>query len=192
MMILTARLLPKEEYWGYVLVRTQKGKTKEAIASMESIFTRFNPNFPFKYQFADEEFANIYSSENTVSSLANYFAILAIFISCLGLFGLAAFTAERRQKEIGIRKVNGATITQVLTLLNKDFVKWVGIAFLIALPISWYAMNQWLAGFAYKTALSWWVFALAALLGVVVAIVTVSYQSIKAAIVNPVKSLRTE
>jgi putative ABC transport system permease protein len=110
----------------------------------------------------------------------------------MGLFGLTSYTCIQRKKEIGIRKVNGATITQILSLLNKDFVKWVGLAFIIAVPISWYAMNKWLEGFAYKTTISWWIFALAGLIALVIALLTVSWQSFRAALTNPVESLRDE
>ncbi|WP_332368535.1 ABC transporter permease [Spirosoma telluris] len=127
-----------------------------------------------------------------VGTLATLFACMAIFIACLGLFGLAAFTAEQRTKEIGVRKVLGASVASIVTLLSKDFVKLVLIAIVISSPIAWYVMNQWLQGFAYKTDISWWVFALAGLLAVGIALLTVSVQSIKAALMNPMKSLRSE
>ncbi|GAB4031775.1 ABC transporter permease [Spirosoma gilvum] len=178
--------------WGTILVRTQAGKTKEALASMEKVCQQLNPNFPFTYQFSDQEFTKLYRSEQMVSQLANYFAILAIFISCLGLFGLATFTAEQRTKEIGVRKVLGASVGSVVTLLSKDFLKPVFIAILITTPIAWYVMSRWLADFAYKVDLSWWIFALAGGLATIIALLTVSFQSIKAALMNPVKSLRSE
>jgi ABC-type antimicrobial peptide transport system permease subunit len=127
-----------------------------------------------------------------VSKLANYFAFLAIFISCLGLFGLATFTAEQHTKEIGVRKVLGASVSHIVSQLSFSFLKPVAIALLIAFPIAWYAMNRWLQGFAYKIDIEWWMFALAGLLTIGIALLTVSYQSVKAALVNPVKSMRTE
>ncbi|UFH54232.1 ABC transporter permease [Spirosoma sp. KNUC1025] len=175
-----------------VLVRTQPGQTKQALASLEATWKQLNPKFPFTYQFADADYRNLYESESVVGSLANYFAFLAIFISCLGLFGLSAFTAEQRTKEIGVRKVLGASVPNIISLLSTDFLKLVLIAILIASPLAWYTMNQWLQGFAYKLPVTWWIFALAGVLAVAIALLTVSFQSIKAALMNPVKSLRSE
>lgn len=180
------------DYWGTVLVRTQAGQTKEAVTSLEASFKKFNPHFPLKYSFTDQEFANLYKAENTVSKLSSYFAFLAIFISCLGLFGLAAFMAEQRTKEIGVRKVLGATVADIVLLLSKDFLALVVIAILIASPIGWWAMNKWLQNFAYRIDIEWWIFALAGLLALGIALLTISFQSIKAALTNPVKSLRSE
>jgi putative ABC transport system permease protein len=174
------------------LIRTQPGQTKQALASVETLWKQLNPKFPFSYRFADEEYQKLYKSEAIVGMLANYFAFLAIFISCLGLFGLSAFTAEQRTKEIGVRKVLGASVGGIVGLLSKDFLKLVLIAILIASPLSWYAMNRWLQGFAYKLDIEWWIFALAGVLAVGIALLTVSFQSIKAALMNPVKSLKTE
>ena len=175
-----------------ILISTQPGQTKQALASLEALCKRLNPTFPFTYQFADAAYNNLYKSETVVGSLANYFAFLAIFISCLGLFGLAAFTAEQRTKEIGVRKVLGASVASVVALLSKDFLKLVLIAIVVATPVSYLAMQQWLQNFQYKVDIAWWVFVLASLLAVGVALLTVSYQSIKAALMNPVKSLRSE
>lgn len=175
-----------------ILVRTQPGQTKQALASLEALCKRLNPKFPFTYQFVDEEYQKLYKSETVVGSLANYFAALAIFISCLGLFGLATFTAEQRTKEIGVRKVLGASVASIVTLLSKDFLKLVLIAIVIASPLAWYAMHRWLQDFAYKIDIEGWVFALAGLLAVGIALLTVSFQSVKAALMNPVKSLRSE
>ncbi|WP_221622329.1 ABC transporter permease [Larkinella rosea] len=188
---LVIRLDEKKPY-GTILVRTEAGKTREALAGLEKISKELNPNFPFTYQFSDQEYAKLYKSEQVVSQLANSFAVLAIFISCLGLFGLAAFTAEQRTKEIGVRKALGASVASVVTLLSQDFLKLVLIAILIASPLSWYAMTRWLDGFAYKIDIGWWVFALAGFLAIAIALLTVSFQSIKAALVNPVKSLKSE
>ncbi len=174
------------------LIRTQPGQTKQAVASIEALWKQQNPKFPFSYHFADDEYQKLYQSESVVGSLANYFAFLAIFISCLGLFGLSAFTAEQRTKEIGVRKVLGASVTNIIGLLSTDFLKLVLIAIVIASPLAWYATNQWLQGFAYKIDLSWWVFILAGLLAIGIALLTVSFQSVKAALMNPVKSLKSE
>jgi ABC-type antimicrobial peptide transport system permease subunit len=178
--------------WGTILVRIKAGKTREAITSLQKICREVNPKFPFTYQFSDLEYAKLYQSEAVVSKLANIFAFLAIFISCLGLFGLATFTAEQRTKEIGVRKVLGASSTNIVRLLSANFLKPIMLAFLIAFPASWYAMNNWLQQYAYKIDMHWWMFALAGLLTICIALITVSFQSIKAAIANPVKSLRTE
>ncbi len=184
--------LGEEDSWGNILVRIEAGKTKQALTSLERLCKQLNPQFPFSYQFSDEEFQKLYKSEMVISKLSNYFAALAIFISCLGLLGLVIFTAEQRTKEIGIRKVLGASVTSVFALLSKDFLKLVIIAIVIATPLAWWAMNKWLQAFEYRIDISWWMFAIAGLLAVVIALVTVSFQAIKAAIANPIKSLRTE
>src|SRR5579871_99352 len=184
--------LRDHEGWGTALIKTEAGNTKQALSGLEQLCKELNPKFPFTYQFADEEFNKIYKSEQVIDKLSNYFAFLAIFISCLGLLGLAMFTAEQRTKEIGIRKVLGASISGLFGLLSKEFLQLVGIAFLIAAPLSWWAMTKWLQDYQYKTDISWWVFALAGLLTVIIALATISFQAIKAAIANPVKSLRTE
>lgn len=178
--------------WGTILVRTKAGNTREALASLEKICKSLNPKFPFTYQFSDQEYAKLYNNEQVVTKLANYFAFLAIFISCLGLFGLATFTAEQRVKEIGIRKVLGASVAMITRQLSAGFLKPVAIALLIAFPASWYAMNYWLQGYAYKVGIEWWIFAIAGLLTICIALLTVSYQSIRSALINPVMSLRTE
>ena len=180
------------EYFGVIIVRTKPGKTKEAIAGLEKVYKNINPNYPFTYQFVDEEYKNLYSSELIISKLSVLFSSLAILISCLGLLGLVKFSAEQRTKEIGIRKVLGASMGQIISLFSKDFLKLVCLAFLIAAPIAWYAMNRWLQDFAYKIDISWWIFVLAALTSLLVALVTLSYQAIKTTLANPVKSLRTE
>ena len=177
---------------GIAVIRTQTGRTKDALALLEANSKRYNPDNVFDYQLADDLFSQQYSRELMVGQLANVFAFLAIFISCLGLFGLAIFTAEQRTKEIGVRKVLGASVASIMGLLSKDFLKLVLIAILIASPIAWYAMHRWLQNFAYKIEIDWWVFALAGLLAVGIALLTVSFQSVKAALMNPVKSLRSE
>ncbi|MGZ3874827.1 MAG: ABC transporter permease [Mucilaginibacter sp.] len=177
---------------GYVLVRTMPGKTKEALAGLEKISKQLNPNFQFTYTFSDDEYTRLYNSEQIVSKLSDAFAFLAIFISCLGLLGLAMFTAEQRVKEIGIRKVLGASVSSLFALLSAEFLGLVVIAILIATPVAWYAMNYWLRSFAYHTPVQWWVFALSGGIIVLIALATVSFQAVKAALINPIKSLRSE
>ena len=150
------------------------------------------PGSPVEYNFLDDSFNELYKDDRQTSTLIFIFAITAIFISCLGLFGLAAFTAERRAKEIGIRKVLGATVTGIVKLLTKDFLKLVLIAIVIASPVAWHAMSKWLQDFAYRINISVWVFVIAGVLALLIALITVSFQAIKAAMANPVKSLRSE
>jgi putative ABC transport system permease protein len=178
--------------WGTILVRVKAGKTTEVIKGLQKLCKEVNPKFPFTYQFSDLEFAKLYQSEQVVSSLSGYFSALAIFISCLGLFGLVTFAASQRTKEIGIRKVLGASVSSISTMLSKDFLKLVGMAILIGAPIAWWAMSEWLEGFAYRLNISWWILAAAAVIALLIAFVTISFQAIKAAVANPVKSLRTE
>jgi ABC-type antimicrobial peptide transport system permease subunit len=166
--------------------------TGESLKKAEVIFKKYNTEYPFEYKFVDEEYAQKFEDEQRQGTLAALFAGLTIFISCLGLFGLATYMAENRIKEIGVRKVLGASVTGIATLLSKDFLKLVIVSFIIAAPISWWAMNAWLQDYNYRVTIEWWVFAMAAILSVVIAIITVSYQAIKAAIANPVRSLRTE
>ncbi len=180
------------EYFGVIIVRTLPGKTKEALASLARVYSDINPNYPFSYQFVDEEYKNLYSNELIISKLSVLFASLAILISCLGLLGLVMFSAEQRTKEIGIRKVLGASMGSIISMFSKDFLNLILIAFLIAAPVAWYSMNHWLQDFAYKIDISWWIFALAAGVAILITGITVSYQAVKAAIANPVNSLRTE
>jgi len=178
--------------YGQALIRMQAGKTKETLASLEKICKALNPKFPFTYKFSDEEYAKLYKSEQVVTRLANYFAFLAIFISCLGLLGLVMFTAEQRTKEFGIRKVLGASPVTLFNLLSKEFLLLVLIALIIASPLAWLAMNNWLQDYAYKIDMSWWMFVAAGITAIVIALITISFQAMKAAMANPVKSLRTE
>jgi putative ABC transport system permease protein len=180
------------EYFGVVIVKLEAGKTKEGLASIKAVCKEINPNYPSEFQFMDQEYDKLYRSEQVITKLTNTFAILGIAISCLGLLGLAMFAAEQRTKEIGIRKVLGATVTNIVNLLSKDFVVLVTISFIIAAPIAGYYMNQWLQGFAYKIELSWWIFATAGIVAMCIAIITISIQAIQSATVNPVKSLRSE
>ena len=182
----------ENQKWGTILIRTDKGQTKTALMGLQNLCKEINPNFPFTYQFSDEEYGKLYNSEQVVSKLSDYFAFLAIFISCLGLFGLATFTAEQRTREIGVRKVLGASVESIFSLLSATFLKPVGIAMIIAFPVAWFVMTKWLQDFAYKISIEWWIFAIAGLLTVGIALLTVTFQSIKSALMNPVKSLRTE
>ena len=147
---------------------------------------------PFSYRFLDDSFTEMYHDEQRIGKLALSFSILAILIACLGLFGLAAFTAEQRTKEIGIRKVLGASAASVINMLNKEFIKLVLISSVIAIPLAWWAMNKWLEDFAYRVEIGWWVFVVAGIIALLIAVLTVSSQAIKAAFANPVKSLRSE
>ena len=175
-----------------IIVRTQTGKTKEALASLKEVYKNINPSYPFTYQFADEEYRMLYRNDLIISKLSILFSALAILISCLGLLGLVMFSAEQRTKEIGIRKVLGASVGQIIVLFSKNFLELILIAFLIAAPLAWYLMKTWLQEFVYKIDISWWIFALAGILSVLIAFLTMSYQAIKAGMASPVKSLRTE
>ncbi len=177
---------------GNMAIKLSAGDFSNALKSIEGIWKKLAPGQPFNYRFMDESFNSVYESEQRLGKIFMVFSILSILIACLGLFGLAAFNAQKRTKEIGIRKVLGASVGQITYRLTTDFLKMVGIAILISLPIGWFAMNKWLEDFSYRIDIPWWVFAIAALLAIGIAILTVSYQSIKAAIVNPVKSLRTQ
>jgi putative ABC transport system permease protein len=164
----------------------------EDLKKAEQVFKAYNPQYPFEYHFADEEYEKKFEDSKQTGTLAALFAGLTVFISCLGLFGLAMFMAATRMREIGVRKVLGASVTSITALLSKDFLKLVVIAFLVAIPISWYAMSQWLSHFAYNIGVEWWIFALAGGLSILIALATVSFQAIRSAVANPVKSLRTE
>jgi ABC-type antimicrobial peptide transport system permease subunit len=164
----------------------------EAIEKIKTVFTKYNPASPFEYSFVDEEYARKFSDEERVGKLASFFAVLAIFISCLGIFGLASFVAEQRTKEIGVRKVMGASVVNLWGMLSKDFVMLVGISLLLAMPLAWYFMNNWLQKYQYRSEMAWWIFALAGVGALLITLLTVSYQSIKAAMANPVNSLRSE
>jgi len=183
-----------EYNWSNVITMRLKQNltTKEALARIEPVFKKHNPSSPFEYNFIDEEYAEKFADEEKIGNLATIFAVLAIFISCLGLFGLASFVAEQRTKEIGVRKVLGATVFGLWKMLSKDFVVLVGISCVIAIPISWYGLNAWLQDFEYRTEIQIWIFVVAVVGALAVTLLTVSFQAIKAALTNPVKSLRTE
>lgn len=180
-------------YAQYMYVKTKPGfAMAETLGIMKNLMKVHNPAFPFEYEFVDDSFNARFKSEAMVGTLSQIFALLAIIISCLGLFGLAAYTAEQRRKEIGVRKVLGASVSRIIKLLSSDFLRLVLLAIAIAIPLSWWIMQNWLEGYAYRIEINWWVFFLAAFVAILIAIVTVSFQAIKAAIANPVKSLRTE
>jgi ABC-type antimicrobial peptide transport system permease subunit len=164
----------------------------EAVAKVEEIFKKFNPEQPFEYSFVDVEYGRKFGNEERVGKLATAFSALAIIISCLGIFGLAAFVAEQRTKEIGIRKVLGASMVNVWQLISKEFVWLVMVSCVMAAPLGYFLLKSWLNGFTYRTEISWWIFALSFLGALVITLLTVSTQAIKAAMSNPVKSLRSE
>jgi len=177
---------------GTMFVKLKAGKTKEAIAHMHSTFEKVLPEIPLHLSFVDEEYAAKYRSESLTGSLTYFFALISILISCLGLFGLATFMAKQRRKEIGIRKVLGASVESITTLISVDFLKLVGLAIVIASPLAYYLMQQWLLDFAYSIDISWWIFGMAGVLTILIALMTIGFQSVKAARANPVNSLRME
>jgi putative ABC transport system permease protein len=162
------------------------------LADMKKQWDAYNTDAPFTYAFMDDLFNKTYATEQKTGTILNIFAVLTIFVACLGLFGLATYTAEQRRKEIGIRKVLGASVMGVTKMLSKEFLKLVFIASCISIPVAWWAMNKWLQSFAYRINISWWIFVIAGFTALLIALITVSFQAIKAAITNPVKSLRTE
>ncbi len=184
---------PKAESTSNLTIRFKQGADyKAALAKVETIIKTNNPTFPFEYKFVDEDFQKLFQSENLIGTLAALFAGLAILISCLGLFGLAAYTAEKRTREIGVRKVLGASVTNLTTLLSKDFLYLVALSCVFSFPLAWWFMHSWLQQFEYRIHIEWWMFVLPGVLAIVIALLTVSFQAIKAALMNPVKSLRSE
>ena len=175
-----------------IVASVQANNDRRTIAAIESLYEKYNPGFPFTFNFLDEAYQKQYDTETRMSALSKYFAGLASIISCLGLFGLAAFTAQKRRKEIGVRKVIGASVVNITTMLTKDFLQLTIISLLIALPISWWMMNNWLQGFAYRISITPYIFITAAVAVILITLFTISFQSIKAATTNPVKSLRSE
>ena len=184
-------LNPTPEY-NYLIAHSKTGNIETALSSIAASWQKLNPGEPFEYSFLDQDFQKNYVAEDQLATIIRYFTIIAIFISCLGLFGLATFTAEQRTKEIGIRKVLGANVSGLVALLSKDFLILVFIALVIASPIGWYFMHQWLQYFAYRQDISWWIFALAGFFALLIAFLTISIQALRAATANPVKNLRTE
>jgi ABC-type antimicrobial peptide transport system permease subunit len=163
-----------------------------SLTKIEKVFKRYNPGAPFDYSFNDEDYASKFADEQRIGKLAAFFTILAIFISCLGLFGLTSFVAEQRKKEIGVRKVLGASTFRLWTMLSKEFVWLVFISCFIAIPLAWYYLHQWLLRYEYRAPISFWIFITAGTGALAITLLTVSFQAIKAALTNPVKSLRTE
>jgi ABC-type antimicrobial peptide transport system permease subunit len=181
--------------WGFNTMHIKlngNNRTTDNLAKVEQVFKQYNPSYPFEYRFVDEEYARKFQNEQKTGSLATWFAGLAIFISCLGLFALVAYMAETRKKEIGIRKVLGASVASIMYLLSKEFLILVLISILIASPIGWWAMNRWLTNFAYRTDIPWWLFATVGCLSILIALLTVGFQAIKAATANPVKAIKSE
>ena len=177
---------------GKILIRTEQGKTTQAMAGIQALCRELNPAFPFTYHFSEEAYQKLYKSESMIQQLATYFAGLAIAISCMGLLGLVIFTAEQRRKEIGIRKVLGAGTGSVFALLSREFIYLVGLSILLATPIAWWGLHSWLAGYAYHIPLQWTLFLWSGMVVILIALATITYQSIRAAWVNPVESLRAE
>jgi ABC-type antimicrobial peptide transport system permease subunit len=177
---------------GTIYVKTNPGNTGAALSAAQKVMEKYAPGDPFEYHFLDETYDQLYHSEQQSSVLIGLFAGIAVLVSALGLLGLATFAAQQKIKEIGIRKVLGASVKHIVTLISVDFIRMVLIASVIAFPVAWWAMNKWLQGFAYKVTLSWWFFAGAAGIALLIAIVTVGTQALKAAMANPVKSLRSE
>ena len=176
----------------YMLIRVDGGDISGTLASIENTWKRVIPNYPFDARFLDEEFDEMYRTEERISSLIKYFAAFAIFIACLGLFGLPSFMAEQRTREVGIRKVLGASMPDIVILLSREFVRWVLLANLIAWPAAYVVLDQWLKSFAYRTGMSWLIFFLSAVLALVIALVTVGYQAVAAGLAHPAKSLKYE
>ena len=185
---------PNWDGWGYSMVniRFHTSDIQGLIKQINHLWKERFPETTFNVSFLDDVLAANYESLKAQQKIISFFSLLATLIACIGLFGLTVFTTRRRIKEIGVRKVNGAKITEVMILLNNDFIKWVAIAFVVSTPIAWFTMHKWLENFAYKTSLSWWIFALAGLLALGIALLTVSWQSWKAATKNPVEALRYE
>jgi putative ABC transport system permease protein len=175
-----------------VAIKMNAASASKSIAHVTNVWNRFTPEYPLEYKFLDENFEEMYNSEDKLNSLLWIFTGIAVFVGCLGLFGLAAFSAERRKKEVGIRKVLGASVQGVVMLLSKDFIKLVVISLLIASPLAYYFMHDWLNDFAFRINISWWIFGIAAVGAIGIAFLTVGYQAIRSATANPVKSLRTE
>lgn len=178
--------------YNYAIVHAGPGDIHQLLKSVESTWRKLDPSEPFDFSFLDEDFQKNYLADNRLSSLVNYFTIIAILVSCMGLFGLATFSAEQRRKEVSIRKVLGASVAGLVALVAKDFIKLVLLAVVIAAPVSWLAMNKWLQGFTLRIPISWAIFAFTAVIVLAIAFSTISVQAIRAALANPVKNLRSE
>lgn len=185
-------LLSNKASQNYLIAHLENGNTGNTLAAIEEDWNKLNPTEPFEYSFLDQDFQKNYQAESSLASMIRYFTIIAILISCLGLFGLATFSAEQRIKEIGIRKVLGASVSSLVALLSMDFLKLILLAIILASPLAWYIMNEWLQTFAYRISISWQVFVLTSFLAIMIAVLTISFQAVKAARINPVNNLRTE
>ena len=175
-----------------MLVKTSGKSLSSTISFIEKKWKELAPHRPFEYRFLDEEFAKLYAAELRTGKVFSIFSGLAILLACIGLFGLSAYSIKQRVKEIGVRKVLGAPVLNIALLLSGNFLKLVFIAFIIASPLAWWTMNKWLQDFEYRISITWWMFAVAGMAALLIALITVSFQAIKAAVANPVKSLRTE
>ena len=187
-----AFMLNRRPSFNYLIVHVNTSDMTNILAFLEQKWRSIRPDEPFEYTFLNEDFQKNYQAEARTARIVRTFTIISILISCLGLFGLATFAAQQRTKEIGVRKVLGASVGSIILLLSRDFLKLVLIAIIIASPLAWFAMNRWLQDFQYRTDIPWWVFVVAGVLAILIAFITISFQSIKAALMNPVKSLRAE
>jgi putative ABC transport system permease protein len=188
----TPLIIQQGENWGAIAVRIKTKNIPSVINSIQTKWNSMTSGQPFNYTFMDADFNSIYTAEQQTGKLFITFAVFAIFIGCLGLFGLVTYAAEQRTKEIGVRKVLGASVGAIVTMLSKDFARLVLIASVIAFPVAWWTMHKWLQSFAYRINISWWIFVAAGITAILIALLTVSFQAVKAAVANPVKSLRTE
>jgi len=185
-------IIPKKIFNYCFLVSINPARKREALIAIESIWKRINPDIPFQYEYLSESYRKSYAGEYAEVRTLFLFTLISLIISSLGIYALAAFSIQRKVKEIGIRKINGASVLEIILMINGHFVKWVFIAFIIATPVGYYLMHRWLENFAYKTSLRWWIFTLAGLLALFIILVTVSWQSLRAATRNPVEALRYE
>ncbi|MDH5386605.1 MAG: hypothetical protein OEY18_18035, partial [Candidatus Aminicenantes bacterium] len=179
-------------FYNYLIINMRNENIHNTIGFIQDVYRKINPNYPFELHFLDENIDRFYQTERQINRIITYFTMLAVFISCLGLFGLSLFMAEQRIKEIGIRKTLGATVSNIVGLMSKDFLLLVAVSNLISWPASYFIMNKWLQNFVYRIDMGLWIFALAAALALFIALVTISFQTIKAAVANPVDSLRYE
>ena len=183
---------PQKRWYQHVGVKLNSENAFESIKDIESLWNKTFPDYVFEYQFMDEAVANFYKQESQLAALYKIFAVIAIFLGSLGLYGLASYMAAQRIKEVGIRKVLGASISSIVYLFSKEFIVLISIAFLVAAPLAWYFMHSWLQDYAFRINISWWIFVAGGLLSIMIALATVSYRAIRAAVVNPVNSLRSE
>ncbi|MDH5468073.1 MAG: ABC transporter permease, partial [Candidatus Aminicenantes bacterium] len=191
-LILTIHPQNYDYFYKYIAVKLRPTDIPKSIEYVKTVCAKYSPHFPFKYRFVDDDYSNMYIYERYVARISNTFTFLAVFIACLGLFGLASFMTEQRTKEIGVRKVLGASVPGVIVLLTKEFSKWVIIANVFAWPVAYYAMNKWLSNYSYRVPIFWWIFLAAGAVALIVASLTVSYQAVKAARANPADALRYE